>query len=272
MAHVKDNGRVIINTTQGTQKFLNLKGIDGLTTYVQFGKGKKNKKRPRVVVNYVKGLQNTRNKYRQHQLLDAADIRKPKFLPNAQLAEEYLEATGNSIVAKKVNHSRGRGMYKIDSVEELYACNPIVFDESRYYFEQFVVCNREWRIHVSAHHDEEVVAYRKCLLGEVMEEIRENDEDKPWIRNLDNCYFKLDSDEDKEPWFPEMVAECKRAIEVLGMDIAGVDIGENNKGDEPEYYIYEVNSACGMEENTREHYERAINDIIRNKANAKGLI
>lgn len=265
MAHVKDGGRVIINTTQRTQKFLDLKGVDGITSYVQFGKAKKNKKRPFIVVNKLSGLKNTRNKYQQHVLLDQEGIRKPKFLANADLAREFLEETGNPVVAKRVNHSRGRGMYRISSVEELYAANPIIFDPDQYYFEEFVKCNREWRITVSRYHDQEVVAYRKCLLGEVMDELRETGEPKPWIRNLENCYFKLDSEEDKMPWWDEIVTECKRAIEVLGMDIAAVDLGENNKIEGGAFYIYEVNSAPGMEEHTREKYEEAINDIISAK-------
>ena len=271
MAHVKDNGRIIINTTQRTQKFLEPKGIEGIRSYIQFGKAKANKKRPYLVVNPLRGLKNTRNKYRQHQLLEEAGIRKPKFIPNADLARQFLEETGNPVVAKRVNHSRGKGMYRIKSVEELYAANPIIFDAERYYFEEFVTCNREWRVSVSRYQDEEVVAYRKCLLGDVVEKIKANDEPKPWIRNLENCYFKLDSEADKMPWWNEIVAECKRAIEVLGMDIAAVDLGENNKIDGGAFYIYEVNSAPGMEEHTRQNYEEAINTIIRSKAE-DGLI
>jgi len=263
---------VVINTTQKTQKYLELKGIPGLTTYVQFGKAKKNKKKKRVIVNPLQGLRNTRNKYQQHILLQEANIKKPRFLRNYKEAIGFMRETGNPIVAKRVNHSRGRGMYLIKNEEELFACNPIVLDDSRYFFEEFVICNREWRIHVSRYHDEEVVAYRKCLLGEVVEEVKKKDLKKPWIRNLDTCYFKLDSEKDKMSWFGDMVAECKRAIEVLGMDIAGVDVGENNKVDGGEFYIYEVNSAPGMEDHTRSCYEKAIQEIIEIKAHEKGLI
>jgi len=49
----------VINTTQRTQKFLELNDYP-FHTYVQFGKAKKRKKRPRVVVNPLSGLQNTR--------------------------------------------------------------------------------------------------------------------------------------------------------------------------------------------------------------------
>lgn len=261
---------VIINTSQRTQKYLNLTGVPGVTSYVQFGKAKKNKKKRRIIINPLEGLQNTRNKYQQHILLQEAGIAKPQFLRNYQEAIQFMNNTGKHIVAKRINHSRGRGMYRIKNEEELFACNPIILDDGIYYFEEFVTCNREWRIHVSRFHDQEVIAYRKCLLGDVLDEIKEKNEPKPWIRNLENCYFKLDSDSDKREWFPQMVAECKKAIEVLGMDIAGVDIGENTKVDGGAWYIYEVNSACGMEENTRSHYEMAINDIIQIKARMKG--
>jgi glutathione synthase/RimK-type ligase-like ATP-grasp enzyme len=266
----KHDGSVVINTTQRTQKFLDIKPYENFTTYVQFGKAKKNKKRPRVVVNPLNGLRNTRNKYQQHILLSEAGIKKPKFMRTAREALTFLNETGNPVVAKRHNHSRGRGMYRIRNEEELYACNPIILDDRQYYFEEFVTCNREWRIHVSRFQDEEVVAYRKCLLGEVVEALKATGEPKPWIRNLENCYFKLDSEQDKEAWFPDMVAECKRALDVLGMDIAGFDVGENNKVDGGNFYIYEANSACGMEDNTREQYEEAINTIVSEKAKLKG--
>lgn len=268
----KADGQVVITTSQSTQKHLNIEPHRDFITYLQFGVGKKDKARPRVVVNHLRGLRNTRDKYKQHILLEEAGIKKPKFMRTAQEAIDFINETGKWVVAKLHNHSRGRGMYRIKNEEELYAANPIILDERRYYFEEFVTCNREWRIHVSRFHDEEVVAYRKCLLGDVVEHLKENNLQKPWVRNLDNCYFKLNSEEDKEPWFGDMVAECKKAIEVLGMDIAGFDVGENNKVEGGDFYIYEANSCCGMEENTREHYERAINDIVQIKARNKGLV
>lgn len=265
----------IINTSQKTQKYLELKPRD-FNVFVQFGKAKKKKPRPRVTVNYLNGLRNTRNKVTQHQLLQQAGIKKPRFMRTATEAGAFLRENPDAIiVAKRVNHSRGRGMYRINGLEAFNSrsLNPIVFDQEQYYFEEYVDCNREWRIHVSQYQDNEVIAYRKCLRQEYVDEWRESEEvDKPWIRNMDTCYYKLDSNGDKQPWWDDMVAECKRAIEVLGMDIAGIDIGENTKVEGGDFYIYEVNSACGMEENTREHYEQAIETIIDAKARKKNLI
>jgi len=262
----------IINTSQRTQKFLELKERNH-RVYVQFGKAKKNKARPRVVVNHLQGLRNTRDKLVQHMLLSGASISKPRFFRNRVEVEAYLRENPEAkVVAKRVNHSRGRGMHRINGLEALYNANPVVFDDSRYYFEEFVNCNREWRIHVSRFQNEPVVAYRKCLRQDYIDQWREEEDiDKPWIRNMDTCYYKLESGEDKKPWFNDMVAECKRAIEVLGLDIGGVDVGENTKVDGGAFYIYEVNSACGMEENTRAAYQSAIETIIDEKARVKGL-
>lgn len=249
--------KVHINTTQRTQKFLELPEYP-TKVYLNFGKAKRKMVKPRIIINPVQGLRNTRDKLRQHQLLQQAEIRKPRFFETHIEAIQYMEETGNAVVAKRINHSKCKGMYKFNNTQELNnSADQRVFNSEYYYFEEFVVCNREWRIHVSVAQDEEVISYRKCLRGELLE-----DGEKPWFRNNDNCYFKLDSEEDKKENWPEIIAECKRAIEVLGMDIAAVDVGEYTKKGSREFYIFEVNSAPGMEENTRKAYEQAINTLI----------
>lgn len=248
----------IISTSQATQKLLELEDAP-IPVYVQFGKAKKDKRRGRrIIVNPLKGLMNTRNKLRQHQLLSEAGIRKPRFFVTHQEALAFMEETGTPVVAKRINHSKCRGMYRFNTPDELRNSQDRRVFTPDYYFEEFVRCNREWRIAVSRYHENEVIAYRKCLREEVEGE-------KPWFRNNDNCYFKLDSDGDKKAWWPEIIAECRRALEVLGMDIAAVDIGENTKVEGGAFYIYEFNSAPGMEENTRAAYAKAINEIIQIK-------
>lgn len=266
----KNGGQTIITTSQSTQKYLEV-ARRPFQVYLQFGVGKANKTRPRVTVNYVRGLQNTRDKPRQQQLLSDAGVRVPQYFGKTYYnAIDYLRDSGTPIVGKRLKHSRGRGIKLFDDPDELERFAQR--NRGRYYYQTYHDMNREWRIHVSAYHDEPVCYYRKCLRGEIVEQWREEEIEKPWVRNLENCYFKLHSAEDRESWFDDMVAECKRAIEILDMDIAGVDIGENNKTDGGDFVIYEVNSCCGMEENTREAYEQALEDIIDIKARNKGLI
>jgi glutathione synthase/RimK-type ligase-like ATP-grasp enzyme len=265
----KNDGQTVITKSQRTPRFLEVRPRP-FKVYLQFGVAKKNKVRPRVTVNYLRGIKNTRNKPRQQQLLHDAGIKVPQYFGgDADMAAGYLEQNGGQIVGKIENHSRGRGIKLFDNPDEL---SEFGWHRNNYYYQTYHDMNREWRIHVSNYHDEPVIAYRKCFRGEVVDAYRNGDMDKPWVRNMENCYFKLDGvEEDKEPWFDEMVEECKNAIDVLGMDIAGVDIGENNKVDGGDYVIYEVNSCCGMEETTRSHYEEAIEDIIDIKATRKGL-
>lgn len=271
---IKNNGNVVINSTQRTTNLLEFderfNDID-FTAYIFFGKALRRKNRRRVIVNPVRGLQNTRDKLTQHRLLRDAQIKKPAFLRNRQEAEHFLRNNPDKkIVAKRTNHSRGRGMYRIENLDALYNVNPIVFDENQYYFEEFVECNREWRVHVSQFQEDEVVAYRKCLRQEYIDEWRKTEAGKPWIRNMDTCYYKADSEEDKKDWWNDIVAECKRGIEVLGIDIAGCDVGENTRTGE--FYIYEINSACGLGESSREAYSEAIETIIEAKARQKGYL
>lgn len=258
----------IINSTQPSPRKLELKEYD-FHVYPQFGKGKANKRRPRVVVNWVRGLKNTRNKPRQMRLLSEAGLRVPQFFDrDYRAAIDYMEETGNKVVGKRLKHSRGRGIRCFETPEQL-----LRFARTNYYYQAYCEMNREWRIHVSRYHTEPVCAYRKCFQGEVVDAYRSGEMEKPWVRNLENCYFKLEGvEDDKEPWFGDMVTECKRALEILGMDIAGIDVGENNKIQGGDYTIYEVNSACGMEDLTKEAYEKAVNDIIEIKARRKGLL
>lgn len=257
----------IISTSQKTQKLLELKE-HRVRSYVQFGKAKLNKKGKRIVVNPLTGLINARDKLKQQLVLEEHGIKKPKFFTNVNEAIEFIRVTGNPIVAKRHFHSKGRGMKKFTTAEELENDLSV---HNGYYYQEFVKCNREWRIHVSRFQDTEVVAYRKCYTQEIIDGYRDNDLEKPWFRNLENCYFKLDVEDDKMEWWNDMVLECKKAIEALGMDIAGVDVGENTKIEGGAFYIYEVNSACGMEENTRAKYAEAIDTIIEEKIKLRNL-
>lgn len=243
----------IISTSQATQKLLELDD-QPIPVYVQFGKAKKDKRKGRrIIVNPLIGLQNTRNKLVQHRILTKAEVRKPRFFETHQEALDFMSTTGGAVVAKRINHSKCRGMYRFMNVEELNASTDRrVFDRTQYYFEEFVKCNREWRIAVSRYHDNEVIAYRKCL--------RAPEDMKPWFRNLDNCYFKMDIEGDKKEWWSQIMSEARKGLDALGMDIAAVDVGENTKTGE--FYIYEFNSAPGMEDVTRAAYAKAINEII----------
>jgi len=267
----------IISTSQKTQKYLELPDYDFRTrrgtpvhVYCQFGAAKLNKQRPRIVVNTLASLKQTRNKPNAQQMLHEAGLKVPYFMSNVGEAIEFMERENKPIVGKMYNHSRGRGIRKFETPDELRASQ----DElTRYYFQEFVEANREWRVHVSRWQDEEVVAYRKCLRPDLLQHIRDNDLPRPWVRNIENCYFKYDGvEEDKAPHWNEVIRQCKQAIEVLGLDIAGVDVGENTRDGTLDFWIFEVNSASAMEEFTRERYIQALDVIIRNKAQRKGVI
>lgn len=170
------------------------------------------------------------------------------------------------IIAKHIFGSRGRGNYKLDSVEQLTAWLKGK-NTSDYVFEKFHNYNREYRLHVTAAGC--FYTCRKMLKNETPD-------DKRWFRNDSNSVWIVEKKEGKEnPVFAkpsnwkEIEAECVKALKSCGLDFGAVDLrvqGKEAKGS-PEFIIIEINSAPGLGEVGVEVYKTELLRLINSKYN-----
>lgn len=205
-------------------------------------------------INTVASIENTANKMKMKQLFYDAGVRSPKFY------SDIFNAVVDKfpILAKKTYRSRGAGMVKINNQEELTSflsnLNMTRHNNNPYYFEQFHNYSKEYRIHVS-----ELGGYfytcRKMLRQEYA------GTDSNWYRNNSNCIWILEENElfDKPSTWDDIVADCQRAREALGLSIGGFDVKVTQKGN---WMILEGNSACSFGDITKEVYETELTNIV----------
>lgn len=166
------------------------------------------------------------------------------------------------IIAKHRMGSKGRGNYKLDSLEALKT-----WLESRknrlneYIFEKFYNYIREYRLHVT----KEGCFYtcRKMLKSNTPNNAK-------WYRNDDHCVWIMEENElfDKPTNWSEIVKHSVRALNAVGLDFGAVDVKiQSSKKDNPEFIIIEINSAPSFGEVTSVKYLEILPQLLLNKKN-----
>lgn len=182
------------------------------------------------------------------------------------------------IIGKLKKGSRGNGLILIESQEdmELFINNFSFFKEklklssgigiSGYLFEKYHNYAREYRIHID---DTGHVIYtnRKVLKNDTPE-------NKRYFRNDETCNWLLETNPsfDKPVNWDQIVAESKKALDSVGLNIGAVDIriqsATNKKGQKrknPKFFIVEINSAPSFGEGTLNEYANHIPSYVKSK-------
>lgn len=224
----------------------------------------------RVEVNSIEGIRNSASKLKMKKCFSAAGVKTADwFTTNGEtwIKKNGVETIINlpdlpyPIVAKSHFGSRGEGNYKLDNIQALEGWMRGK-DLSGYIFESFVPMTREYRLHVTS----EGCFYtcRKLLKNDAPE--------GTWQRHDDYCNWALETNPSfKKPnnW-NLIVADCIKALNSLGLDIAAFDVAvqgsvEGRERDNPEWCIFESASAPSFGEITAEKYTIEIPKIIERK-------
>lgn len=178
----------------------------------------------------------------------------------------YPEELPYPIIAKHRLGSKGRGNYKLDSVEALNTWLETRLDRlDEYIFEKFYNFVREYRLHVTE--NDYFYSCRKMLKSDTP------DKDK-WYRNDDHCVWIMEENKlfDKPTCWDEIVKHSITALKSTGLDFGAVDVkiqSENNsKGEQRkniDFIIIEINSAPSFGEVTEEKYLEILPQLILNK-------
>jgi glutathione synthase/RimK-type ligase-like ATP-grasp enzyme len=169
------------------------------------------------------------------------------------------------IVAKSFHGSRGEGNFLIEAPEDMREFLS-KYNASGSIYEKYHPYNREYRLHVTK--DGCFYTCRKVLKKDTPEEYR-------WFRNDTNSNWVVEENElfDKPSNWSDIEAECVKALNAVGLDIAAIDVRvqneTNNKGKKrtPDFIILETNSAPSLKEVGLAKYQKALPEVILKKAN-----
>lgn len=216
-------------------------------------------------INSIDAVRNSSNKFKMKSCFDELDVKTAKWYKSP---EEITEENDFPILAKKIYGSRGEGMVKFNDYSEL---NEWLSDESnkpqRYIFEKYYNYSREYRIHIDT--NGYFYACRKMLKTDTPIENR-------WFRNDSNCVWYVEENEkfDKPVNWDDIVAECIKALDSVGLDVGACDVrvqsskdSEGNLRENPNFIIVEINSAPSFGEITEQKYRERIPLILEKKYN-----
>jgi glutathione synthase/RimK-type ligase-like ATP-grasp enzyme len=210
-------------------------------------------------INSIQACKLSGNKYLMKKRFNHARIRTaPWFVissndHNHQRIKHYLNKW-DTIIAKRYNSSKGKGIYLIQSLEDYFTFKTQITVEG-YHIEDFILeryytYTKEYRIHVTK--DKCFYAARKMLI--------KNAQDR-WHRHGNNSVFVLEDNPafDRPENWEEIVQECINALKALGLDIAAFDVKVSKKG---KFIIMESNSAPALGEFGLQRYKEILKEWI----------
>lgn len=199
-------------------------------------------------LNSVDACKISDNKTLMKQAFDEAQVTSSEWGP---VNEEWDKFPA---IIKHNHSSKGNGIYYIKDQEALRdwlgSHNP-----ANHIIEKYYTYNREYRLHVTK--DGYFYTCRKMLRRDAEERWHRHDNNSVWIVE-ENPQF------DKPTNWDAIVAECVKALNAVGLDIAAIDVKVQsaNKGQDPKFIILETNSAPSLGERTTEEYINKLTQIV----------
>ena len=206
------------------------------------------------ILNSVNAIRTSSNKWTMKEAFLKAKVDSPTFCNVSEVKNKLKkEELKFPILAKKKYGSKGKGMIKIDNNSELEKF--LKGNTSGYYIEEFFNSAREYRLHVW-----NGGCFYTCR------KMRKSDAKDRWFFNSLNCvWIEEDSPTNlfnKPATWKEIVKECIKAKNAVGLDFAAVDVRVTKKG---KFKILETNSAPSLGESGIKAYEQTLPLIIKSK-------
>lgn len=231
----------------------------------------------RLEINTVEAVKNSASKLLMKQKFTEAIVNTAnwcKYSEITNITEEGVNFTLNlglvdnlkfPLVAKSHFGSRGIGNTKFNTKEELEVWLPGK-NLNNYIFEQFVKMTREYRLHVT-----KFGCFYTCR-----KLVKNDAPEGTWQRHDDVCNWVLEENPSfKKPknW-DDIVADCVKAKDALGLDICAFDVGVQGAKDgvereNPEWIIFESCSAPSFGNITGQKYIEVLPKLLIDKYNNK---
>lgn len=234
----------------------------------------------RIEINTIEAVKNSASKLLMKQKFTEVAVKTAKWWVKntANVGKTFTFANENDsdydcnieelpypLVAKSHFGSRGVGNTKFNTKEELEAWL-LNKNLNNYIFEEFVKMTREYRLHVTKFGC--FYTCRKLVKNDAPEDT--------WQRHDDVCNWVLEENPSfKKPknW-NDIVADCIKAKNALGLDICAFDVGVQGAKDgvereNSEWIIFESCSAPSFGEVTSKKYIEILPKILIDKNNNK---
>lgn len=195
---------------------------------------------PSNILNTPSSVANAKNKLKAFQCFKDAGVSSPDFTTSKEVAKQWLQE-GYSVVCRA--SLTGLGGKDITIIDELGVDIP-----SAKMYTKYMKKKHEYRIHVFKG---KVIDYqlKRKKTGSIPSF------DKRVKSHLNGYVFCRTNVNDPPP---VVLNEAIKAVQALGLDFGGVDVGYNKHYDQA--YVYEVNTAPGIEGTTVEKYTSAIKE------------
>jgi hypothetical protein len=191
------------------------------------------------ILNHPFSVAISTNKLKTFEKLKENGVPTPEWTTNKDDLEDWI-GLGFTIYCRTLLTSRsGRGIVIAKELEEIVDA-PL--------YTRGITNYAEYRVHV----------FDGKILDYTQKKRRRNVDSSPHIRNHDNGWVFTRQDVD----LPRVVEHTAiNAVEALGLDFGAVDIGHIH--DAERAFVFEVNSAPGMEGTTLTKYIGAIREHLR---------
>lgn len=230
----------------------------------------------RLEINTVEAVKNSASKLLMKQKFTEAGVKTANWYKfDGNQDQTMLDVVNNQLthfndipfplVAKSHFGSRGIGNTKFNTQEELEAWIPGK-NLNNYIFEEFVKMTREYRLHVTKFGC--FYTCRKLVKNDAPEDT--------WQKHDDVCNWVLEENPSfKKPknW-EDIVTDCVKAKDALGLDICAFDVGVQGAVDgvereNPEWVIFESCSAASFGNVTGQEYIKILPKLLIDKYNNK---
>lgn len=206
-----------------------------------------------VEINTVEACKTSGNKNLMKRAFDDAGVISSEWAP--------VSAEWNVFPAIiKHNHSsKGNGIYYIADADALTEWLRTHRAEN-HIIEKYYTYSREYRLHVTK--DGCFYTCRKMLRNDAEERWHRHDNNSVWIVEENPAF-------DKPTNWDDIVAECVKALNAVGLDVAAIDVKVqvHREGRVPKFIILETNSAPSLGERTVEEYKTKLTSMLNNAAN-----
>ncbi len=184
------------------------------------------------------------NKLRTFEKLEKLGINTPPWTRDRVKALEWQAKERIVVCRKSLTSSAGRGIVVADKSIKLPEC---------YLYTQHVRHKHEFRVHVFNNKVIDVSEKRKRS-----EFDKERGKLESLIRSWDNGWVFCHEDVHAPA---AVIKESLRAIQSLELDFGAVDVGYREKDEKA--FIFEVNTAPGIEGQTIERYAQAVREFCK---------
>lgn len=213
--------------------------------------------RPVIEINTVEACHNSGDKILMKRCFYAAGVKTA----NWKVLSEATEWAVYPAIIKHKNSCRGEGIYFVETPEDLDRYKVELTTSGNYIIEEYKGFPKEFRLHVTS--DGCFYTCRKMLKSDATDRWHRHDSNSVWILE-DNPLFE------KPKNWDDIVAECVKALNAVGLDICSCDIKvQSEKGRNesfiPDFIILECNSASSMGSVTEIKYREELPKIINKK-------